>query len=73
MLDIKTLVSSDTVFLAWSSSLEKSTVNTGLMMAIEIGDLLGNWRELLGSHDLSPRLEAVLHLRWLTTLASAVL
>lgn len=73
MLNVKTLVSSDTVFLACLSSLEKATVNTGLMMAIEIGDLLKNGRELLEGHGLLPCLEGALHLSSLTILVSAVL
>lgn len=73
VLDVKTLVSSDTIFLACLSALEQATVHTGLIVVIEIWDLLEEFRELLEAHDLLPRLEGVLHSTVLTILASAVL
>lgn len=39
MLDVNTLVSSDTVFLSRFGSFEKGPVDTGLMMTINIGRL----------------------------------
>lgn len=62
MLDVKTLVSSDTVFLARCSPLGKGPVNTGLMI-VAIGSLDENHRGLLGTQELQPFLEGVLHLR----------
>lgn len=70
MLDVKTVVSSDTVFLA---CLEKAPVNTGLMMVIEVWNFMEGSRGFLEAHDLLPLLEGVHHLTLLSILACAVL
>lgn len=63
VLDVKTLVSSDAVFLACMSFLKKAAVNTGLMMILprEIWDLLEYYRELLETHDSLPFFNGILH------------